>query len=52
MTHPWHRSEVDMIRRDTVLHLDLSPQWGELPVVLRYVLLGTGTTPAAYPPPR
>jgi hypothetical protein len=33
MTNPWHKNEVDMIRTNTALHLDLSPQlagadWG------------------------
>ena len=26
MTNPWHKNEVDMIRTNTALHLDLSPQ--------------------------
>jgi len=28
MINPWHKNEVDMIRTNTALHLDLSPQVG------------------------
>ncbi len=28
MTNPWHKNDVDMIRTNTALHLDLSPQEG------------------------
>ncbi len=28
MINPWHKNEVDMIRANTALHLDLSPQEG------------------------